>query len=559
MSRQLLSIFLVLISSLALADRTLVAVDSATPADKRVALVIGNAAYKDAPLKNPVNDAKSVAHKLRSLGFDVLEKHNLTQRQIGRALSEFRSRLSPGATALFFYAGHGLQVNGVNYLPAVDAEISAEEDVPTQSIDVNKVLGVMEGGKTGINLVFLDACRNNPYARGFRSAGTGLARVEAPSGSLIFYATRPGSVAADGEGQNGLYTRFLLEALDQPGLTVEQVQKRVAVGVEAVSRGRQEPWMEGLLKGDFYFRSAMGVGLPPVQGVIPLPPVAPSPATDPVEEAFWSEVIKADDASSYKTYLGNYPDGVYASVARDWLEKEQRTHEARVRLRDGQAWEKAQGANSYESYREYLKSFPVGRYAELARLKLKNLHPPVQEPEMVVIPGRDFEMGKYEVTQAQWRSVMDNNPSGFHGCNDCPVENVSWFDVQEYLGKLNQYTGKRYRLPTVEEWKYACNGAGNHEYCGGSNVEALGWYKANSGGSTHPVGQKQANAFGLFDMTGNVLEWGQECYEGDCALRVLHGSSWGFAASQAIASSRSRSAPSNRINVIGFRVVRTLP
>ncbi len=223
--------------------------------EPRLALVIGNAAYRESPLRNPVNDAGAIAAKLRSLGFEVIEKHNLTQKQIGRTLSEFRSRLVPGGTALFYYAGHGLQVGGVNYLPAVDADIASEEDVPTQAIDLNKVLSVMEGGKTRVNLVYLDACRNNPYSRSFRSAGEGLARVNAPSGTLIFYATRPGSVAADGDGQNGLYTQNLLTAMEIPGLTVEQVQKRVATGVRVGSRGRQEPWMEGLLEGDFYFRA----------------------------------------------------------------------------------------------------------------------------------------------------------------------------------------------------------------------------------------------------------------------------------------------------------------
>src|SRR5207248_1585337 len=122
------------------------------------------------------------------------------------ALREFRARLSPGAVALFFYAGHGVQVGGINYLPAVDAEIEAEEDVYTQSLEVGKVLDLMDQAKTRVNLVFLDACRNNPFSRRFRSAAGGLAKVDAASGTLISFATRPGSVAADGDGRNGLYT-----------------------------------------------------------------------------------------------------------------------------------------------------------------------------------------------------------------------------------------------------------------------------------------------------------------------------------------------------------------
>jgi uncharacterized caspase-like protein len=227
-----------------------------TIADKRVALVIGNSAYQKSPLKNPVNDASDIAAKLRTLGFDVVERNNLKTSQIGRTLREFRSKLSNGGVALFFYAGHGLQIKGENYLPAVDADIEGEEDVPNQSIAVRQVLELMEDAKTRLNLAFLDACRNNPYSRSFRSAGEGLAKVSAPSGTLISFATRPGSVAADGSGRNGLYTTHLLHAIETPNLQVELMLKRVTSGVKGASRGMQEPWMEGSIEGEFYFSTA---------------------------------------------------------------------------------------------------------------------------------------------------------------------------------------------------------------------------------------------------------------------------------------------------------------
>ena len=221
--------------------------------EKRIALVIGNSAYTSSPLKNPVNDAKDVAAKLRKLGFAVVERHNLTTKQIGRTLSEFRSKLVPGGVALVFYAGHGLQIKGENYLPAVDAEISAEEDVGNQSLAVRQIMDVLDEAKTRLNLVFLDACRNNPYARSFRSAaGDGLARISAPSGTLISYATRPGSVAGDGDGHNGLYTSKLLGQMDS-NLQIELALKQVVTAVKKDSQGKQEPWMEGSIEGDFCF------------------------------------------------------------------------------------------------------------------------------------------------------------------------------------------------------------------------------------------------------------------------------------------------------------------
>lgn len=225
----------------------------AATTERRVALVIGNSAYQRGPLKNPVNDATDVAAKLRSMGFEVIERTNLKSGQIGRTLREFRSRLTPGSVALFFYAGHGLQIKGENYLPTIDADIEGEEDVPNQSIAVRQVMEVMADAKTRLNLAFLDACRNNPYARSFRSGTEGLARVSAPSGTLISFATRPGSVAADGTGRNGLYTTHLLAAMETPNLPVELMLKKVTSGVKVASQGMQEPWMEGSIDGDFQF------------------------------------------------------------------------------------------------------------------------------------------------------------------------------------------------------------------------------------------------------------------------------------------------------------------
>jgi hypothetical protein len=232
--------------------------------EKRIALVIGNSAYTNSPLKNPVNDAKDVAAKLRRLGFVVIERDNLKTKQIGRTLSEFRSKLVPGGVALVFYAGHGLQIKGENYLPAVDAEIAAEEDVPNQSLAVKQIMDVLDESKTRLNLVFLDACRNNPYARSFRStAGEGLARISAPSGTLISYATRPGSVAQDGDGHNGLYTSKLLAQMDS-NLQIELALKQVVTAVKADSQGKQEPWMEGSIEGDFCFAGCATSGDTPI-------------------------------------------------------------------------------------------------------------------------------------------------------------------------------------------------------------------------------------------------------------------------------------------------------
>jgi hypothetical protein len=187
---------------------------------------------------------------------------------------------------------------------------------------------------------------------------------------------------------------------------------------------------------------------------------------------------------------------------------------------------------------------------------------------MVPIPGRNYEMGKFEVTQLLWITVMGSNPSNLHceprtitncAANNNPVEQVSWNDIQEFLQKLNAMTGKQYRLPTEEEWEYACYGGSETEYCGGGNLDAVGWYEGNSGKQTHPSGQKQANSYGLYDMSGNVWEWMSDCWEGDCAERVIRGGSWYNDPQVARASNRNRNGVANRNVGIGFRLARTLP
>lgn len=280
-------------------------------AEKRVALVIGNTAYKTAPLKNAGNDAVDMASRLRGLGFEVIERNNITTRQIAGTLREFRSKLTPGAVALFFYAGHGLQIKGVNYLPATDADILSEEDVPLQSFDLGRVLEIMDESKTRLNLIFLDACRNNPFARSFRSASNGLAKVDAPSGTLISFATRPGSVAADGAGRNGLYTSQLLSAMNDTGQPIELVLKRVVGGVKAVSLGKQEPWLEGSIEGDFCFaRCTGGLGVAASVGS-----GTPGPSAAAVEMTYWESMRDSRDAEAFRGYLSRYPNGQFADIA----------------------------------------------------------------------------------------------------------------------------------------------------------------------------------------------------------------------------------------------------
>ena len=186
----------------------------------RVALVIGNASYVDAPLRNPVNDANAMATALNDYGFDVVKVVDATNKQMQMAVVKFAGKLGPDVTSVFYYAGHGVQVDGANFLVPVGAELDSELSFSFEALDVRHVLNAMENAGSRLNLVILDACRNNPFERRLRGQSNGLAAIDAASGTLIAYATAPGSVAADGDGKNGLYTEALLGALEEPGLQV---------------------------------------------------------------------------------------------------------------------------------------------------------------------------------------------------------------------------------------------------------------------------------------------------------------------------------------------------
>ncbi|MBV8031509.1 MAG: caspase family protein [Betaproteobacteria bacterium] len=237
------------------ADRQLQIAPVKTPAakERRVALVIGNSSYKASPLRNPVNDARAVAKALAATGFKVTVIEDATQTTMRRAIRAFGDDLGAGGVGLFYYAGHGIQLKGRNYLVPVNAEIDREGDVEDQAIDANLVLERMDEAHNTLNLVILDACRNNPFARSFRSASRGLAQMDAPSGTLIAFATAPGSVAADGDGKNGLYTQHLLANINRPGLPIEQLFKEVRIGVTRDTQDRQVPWESSSLKGNFFF------------------------------------------------------------------------------------------------------------------------------------------------------------------------------------------------------------------------------------------------------------------------------------------------------------------
>jgi hypothetical protein len=228
---------------------------------RKLALVIGNGNYISSTLANPENDAIAMKTALQSVGFTVLEYENLNQSQMKRAMDDFGIKLKSYDVGLFFYAGHGIQTKGYNYLIPVDAKLESEQQVEYDCVQADRILALMEASGTKVNIIILDACRNNPFERSWTrsESGKGLAFMTAPSGTLIAYATSPGRTASDGSGKNGLYTSAILENITIPQNTIIQMFQNVGRIVSQKSNKQQVPWISSSLIADFYFRPESNV------------------------------------------------------------------------------------------------------------------------------------------------------------------------------------------------------------------------------------------------------------------------------------------------------------
>jgi len=373
----------------------------------------------------------------------------------------------------------------------------------------------------------------------------------------------------------------------------------------------------------------------------------PNVNNDP-EAILWNEVQKGNSAVDFGVYLSTYPNGKFVSLAKAGLAKLSNGAAEELARKEQGVWDLANYNGNLSGYEDYLSKYPKGQYAELASARLNKLKKEAEQvaeqtkttgkpfkdcadcPEMVVIPAGSFDMGetgsthrvtlrtfalgKTEVTQAQWKSIMGKSPPElrFPGCGDnCPVERVSWQDAQEYIAKLSDKAGKQYRLPSESEWEYACRAGSRQAYCGSNNPDDVAWYGAEYKKAEHwgekidvivnpqsnttvewraprppsgkrpespsPVATKMPNAFGLFDMSGNVWEWVTDSYfesftgapsdgsawQGTTLKRVIRGGAWVSRRDEARADTRSWEKPETRRSVygllIGFRVARELP
>jgi hypothetical protein len=345
-------------------------------AESRLALVIGQSAYKSVPaLPNPINDAKAVSQMLIDSGFEVSTVSDLSQSQIRDQLSQFAGKVASkggDSIALVYYAGHGVQIDGENFLVPVDIDPKRESDIPIQAVRLNDVLNTLTSAPSKMRILLLDACRNNPFPGIAKSAGGGLAIIDAKIGApntFLSFSTSPGAVAEDGTGSNSPYTTALLAAAKEANIPIEETFKRTRVSVNKATDGRQTPWDSSSLTEDFRFSGA------PVAG----PKLAATKKTveewtrelkgKPVEAA--NEIIVADGTDeSYEAFANLYAQTPLGALARDWLNR----HKRMV------AWNNAVIANTAAGYRAFLTRFPDSDLTPTARTMEERLR---NRPEII--------------------------------------------------------------------------------------------------------------------------------------------------------------------------------
>jgi formylglycine-generating enzyme required for sulfatase activity len=487
----------------------------------RVALLIGNANYPDAstPLSTTIRDARALADEFRRSDFEVDLKENLGKDEMQRAVDAFTGKIRTGTVALFYFSGYGIQVARQTYLMPINAQVWTEAEVRRDGISLDGLVAEMQRRGAKVKIIILDAARRNPFERRFRAAPAGLAALDAPEGTLAIFSAAPGKVINDTTGTNSIFVSELIKELRVPNISAEDVFNHTRVGVSRATNNEQVPWVSSSLVEEFYF------GTRPASSstTTPSTPPPPPPSSQPSQQAKAGETFRDCEGC---------PEMVVVPAG----------------------------------------SFDMGSNTDY------------ENPIHRITIAKPFAIGLYEVTFDEWDRCVDDKGCKHRpddrewGRGKRPVINVSWLDAKEYVAWLSQKTGKAYRLPSEAEWEYAARAGTNTTYWWGSAVGSrqANCRECNSGVSqqTQPVGSFPANAFGLYDTSGNVAEWVEDCWNdnyrsapkdgtawttGQCRLRVLRGGAFDSAAKYVRSTARFRYDSDVRYSANGFRVVRDMP
>lgn len=562
----------------------------------RLALVIGLDNY-DAipPLRNAAADAQAMAKALRDVGYDHVQvvQPRRTLRELQDDIRTFAARVNKGDELLFFFSGHGVQLGGENYLLPSDVRAQNEAQVRDDALALSRVLSQLRDLPStrapAFTLAIIDACRDNPFpSLGKNIGGRGLTGVAGANGQMVVYAAGEGQQALDRLPndppgvRNGVFTRVFLERMRQPGVPVQTVLRQVRQEVVRLARTvkhDQVPALYDQVVGDFYF----------------VPPADRTSSAVDMEAESWALCRDGRTALPCQRYLERYASGRFVVLAKTRIEDFQVALAPSPRP---QSVSLAQPAPQQAAMQHRQIEKDCDECPEMVMISAGEfvMGSPISEPERRTDEGpqrkvkisQRFAMSKYEITQAEWRALMGNNPSSSINCGeDCPVDNVSWRDAQEFTRRLSLKTGQTYRLPTEAEWEYAARAGTTTPFSTGrtistsdANFDGASAYNGGPVGESNrrvvKVGSYAPNPFGLHDMHGNVREWVQDCFDisayerpaandgrafetPGCALRSLRGGSsidppWWLRSAY-----RSANAADQRLMHLGFRVAKTLP
>ncbi|MEM5370768.1 SUMF1/EgtB/PvdO family nonheme iron enzyme [Paraburkholderia azotifigens] len=546
-------------------------------ATRKIALVIGNAGYRFGALPNASRDAQSVADMLRAQGFDVVLRTDATVRQMRDALAEFGRRLQPGGTALFYFAGHGLQAGTGTRLASIAADARAPATMMTESIDLSSVLDTLAAPRAhAVNLLVLDACLTQPFE-------PARLATPLPAQTLVAYATTQGGKAADG-ARHGIFTGAWLREMGRaPDEPVDTMFAHVAQRVAEETGGAQSPWSASSLAGPVRTFASNRPSMQPDDQpnfVVALNSrgILPKDSNEQYELTFWESIKDSNYASDYEAYLKAYPNGRFAALAKARIDRLKAAGQAAPPASHAapapapshpaaaaapapapspspapQPAPKAaatpapapapaaapaapaRAATGGESKDcaacPVMISLPAGSFTMGS-----NVGDPSEKPPHHVTVSAPFAIGKYEVTVEQWNACADVN-----GCpklapesnsvKNAPARDLSWDDAQAYVKWLSKVTGKTYRLPTEAEWEYADRAGtttkfwwGDQPRKGMANCKDCGdpYHKE----APEPVGSFAANPNGLYDMNGSVWEWVSDCWHNSYQSAPADGHAW---------------------------------
>lgn len=574
-------------------------------ADKRVALVVGNSRYETArALANPEKDARLIAETLRSVGFTLVgdgAQLNLDDDKFRHLVKQFGDRMQGADVGLFYYAGHGVEVNNSNYLVPVNADATKEADVDFM-LDVNVVLRQMAAAGTRLNVVILDACRNNPFAAAGRSlamgrgrdseemrmrdisvAKGGLAQMSTPDGTLVAFATQPGQTAEDGEEGNSPYTKALAEIIKTPGLGVLDIFNDVGARVQEATKHKQRPWLSSSpIDRAFKFipGTAVAIATPDLPAT---PPVAPTPK--PPADA---DIARKYEAEVRTAALEQQPAAKAAEQTQTLTPVGLLSPEAERALKPAERFKECDTCPE-------MVTVPAGTFV-MGSPASEPGHQTNEAPEQQITFARAFAVGRSAVTFSEWNACVAEGGCNAYRPGDYgwgggkrPVINVSWNDAQAYIKWLSQKTGASYRLLSEAEHEYATRGCAsptcpstpfwfgaqisperaNYDWRFSYNGSA----KAQPPRRTVATDASEPNPFGVLQVHGNVREWVADCWNaslagtprdgtarstGDCDSHAVRGGAWADEPKDLRSAKRGWEMTEERRAEIGFRVARTL-